>query len=189
MRRKRNRRSIRLRGHDYSLAGHYYVTVCVKNRQSILGDVCHGKMILNAMGEKVQFTWLDLPRHNKNIELDEFIVMPNHLHGIIIIVGAGSKPAQKHRHISIGNYKRAGLEPAPTDHGLSEIVRQFKTFSTKRINQINNTLGVSIWQRNYYDHIIRNNASLQKIREYIINNPLTWPYDAENQHRIAGGSF
>ena len=184
MRRKRNRRSIRLRGHDYSLAGHYYVTVCVKNRQSILGDVCHDKMILNATGEKVQFTWLDLPRHNKNIELDEFIVMPNHLHGIIIIVGAGSKPAQKHGHISIGNHVGAGLEPAPTDHGLSEIVRQFKTFSTKRINQINNTSGTPIWQRNYYDRIIRNDASLRGVRQYIQDNPVNWEDDVENMNRV-----
>lgn len=120
--------------------------------------------------------------------MDYFDVMPNHVHGIVIItnnetivgvVGAGSKPALTSAPIKTGPIGiGAGLEPAPTaGYGLSEIVRQFKTFSAKRINRLRDTLAVAIWQRNYYEHIIRNEQSLEEIREYIINNPYNWKQD------------
>jgi len=131
----------------------------------------------------VKLTWLDLVQHNHNIELDEFIVMPNHFHGIIMIVGAGSKPALKRDGLDNINCHldrlndRAGLEPAPTGHGLSEIVRQFKTFSAKRINQINNTRGTRLWQRNFYEHVIRDEEDLDLIRKYIVGNPAGWEDD------------
>ena len=158
-------------------------------------------MIINDFGKIVEFTWFDLPNHNKNISMDLFIIMPNHVHGIIEIVGAGSKPAlvvndgaRKHRN----NFKnlsyiyqqeqslsnRAGLEPAPTiNKSLPEIVRQFKTFSARRINKKRNKTGVSVWQRNYYEHIIRHDDELNLIRQYIINNPSKWRED-ENNPRI-----
>ena len=119
----------------------------------------------------VEITWNELPGHNDNILLDVFSIMPNHFHGIILIVGAGSKPAR----VSADEENRAGLEPAPT--GLPEIVRQFKTFSARRINKIRNSSGIPVWQRNYYEHIIRNEPELNKIREYIVNNPLNWETD------------
>ena len=124
-------------------------------------------MILSKYGYDVEYTWYDLPNHNIHIKLDQFIVMPNHIHGIIIINGS-----------TVG----AGSEPAPTKkkHGLSEIIRQLQTFSARRINQNRNTVGKPVWQRNYYDHIIRNEESLHRIREYIIYNPLKWEFDKEN---------
>lgn len=155
-----NRRSIRLKNYDYSSAGAYFVTVCVNERWNLFGGIENGKMALSAAGEVARFTWNDLTRHNANILLDEFIIMPNHMHGIIIIkdsVGAGSKPA-------------------PT-HGLPEIVRQFKTFSAKRINQTRKISGRSVWQRNYYEHIVRDDTDLNRIREYIVNNPVKWLED------------
>ena len=188
-----NRRSIRLKNYDYKQQGGYFVTICTNDRKCIFGDVINNEMILNNAGKMGKCTWIDLTQHNENIELDEYIIMPNHIHGIINIVGAGSKPALKHNHASIKNngnkhneiiinrkIKRAGLEPAPTAHGLSEIVRQFKTFSAKRMNQINKTPNVCLWQRNYYEHIIRGEHDLNRIREYISNNPATWDNDENN---------
>ena len=183
-----HRRSIRLKGYDYSDVGLYFITVCTQNRLCLFGEIVHGEMILNEAGKMVQFTWVDLPQHNINIKLDEFIIMPNHIHGIIIIVGAGSKPAlnkraglepvlMKRAGLEPVLMKRAGLEPAPTCHGLSEFVRQFKTFSAKRINKINKTPGIHLWQRNYYEHIIRDENDLNRIREYIANNSLKWEDD------------
>lgn len=174
--------------YDYSQAGYYFVTMCVNNRELLLGEIKDGKMALSAAGEVARFTWNDLTRHNMNILLDEFVIMPNHMHGIIIIkdsVGAGSKPARVNINqtnvriktmVDRDNNVRAGLEPAPT-HGLPEIVRQFKTFSAKIINQTRKISGRSVWQRNYYEHIIRDDNDLNRIREYIINNPVKWEED------------
>ena len=152
-----NRRSIRLKGYDYSQAGAYFVTICTQNRECLFGDVVNGEMVLNEFGELVFATWADLPNHNFGIELDAFIAMPNHVHGIINIV-------------------RAGLEPARTGkmQNLSEIIRQFKTFSARRINQLRNTPGLPLWQRNYYEHVVRDEDDLYRIRKYIINNPAKW---------------
>ncbi|MFH1846588.1 MAG: transposase [Candidatus Omnitrophota bacterium] len=174
-----NRKSIRLKNYDYSKEGAHYVTICAHDRKCIFGDVQNGEVLLNGMGNIVKFTWLGLPQHNKNVELDEYIVMPNHMHGIIKIVGAGSKPARNDNqdYNTLYNYNRAGLEPAPTWHGLSEIVRQFKTFSAKRINQMNETPGTCLWQRNFYEHVIRDESDLTRIREYIRNNPAGWEKD------------
>jgi len=154
----------------------YFVTICTQNKECLFGEIKNGEMILNEYGEIIKFTWFDLINHNICVLLDSFVVMPNHIHGIIVIndkifVGAGSKPAL----IKINQLARAGLEPAPTK--LSEIVRQFKTFSAKRINKLRNTPGLSVWQRDYYEHIIRNDRSLEKICDYIINNPCRWNHD------------
>ena len=115
---------------------------------------------MNDAGQMVEFTWFDLPNHNTPIVLDEFVVMPDHAHRIILItdIGAGSV--------------RAGSEPAPTErHPLSETVRQFKTFSAKHVNQIRGVTGIPVWQRDYYEHIIRNDVELEHVRQYIATNP------------------
>jgi len=170
---KHHRRSIRLQGYDYSQPGAYFVTVCVQDQECLLGDIVDGEMRMNELGELVWATWHDLPNHLPHVELDAFVVMPNHVHGIVWIVdvvGAGS----------VG----AGSEPAPTNtnkrHGLPEIVRQFKTFSARRINQRRGTPGMPVWQRNYYEHIIRNDSSLNQIQKYILENPRRWHLDREN---------
>jgi Transposase IS200 like. len=154
-----NRRSIRLRGYDYSKPGYYFVTVCIHDRkQNLFGDIPVGAgskaalIFPNDYATIVENTWHDLPNHVNQIELDEFIIMPNHFHGIIRICDHCSR--------------RAGLEPAPTK-GMPEIIRQFKTFSAKRINVLRQTPGQPVWQRNYYEHIIRNEKSLFFIRKYI----------------------
>lgn len=168
------RKNIRLQGYDYAKAGAYFITIVTKDREPLFGKIVDGEMVLNAMGELVDYTWKDLINHNPNIGLDEFVIMPTHIHGIIVIfdpVGAGSKPARS---------GGAGYEPAPTKTvPLSEIVRQLKTFSAKRINVLRGTSGVPVWQRNYYDHIIGTDHEYDQIAEYIANNPLTWETDDE----------
>ncbi|MGQ9774011.1 transposase [Chloroflexus sp.] len=169
---KHHRRSIRLKGYDYAQPGAYFVTIVTHDRACLFGDIVDDQMRLNQAGQMVEWTWYDLPNHVDNIELDAFVVMPNHVHGIIIIVGAGAG--------SVG----AGSEPAPTP--LPEIVRQFKTFSARRVNQWRGMVGQPVWQRNYYEHIIRDETSLQRIREYIATNPNQWAADHENPAASAG---
>ena len=184
---KHHRHSIRLRGYDYSAPGYYYITICAYNRECIFGEIEQGRMKLNDSGKIIENTWYDLPNHNNNILLDVFIIMPNHVHGIIRIVGAGSKPALKGDRCLRADLKsRAGLEPAPTvkNHPLSEIVRQFKTFSTRVINKKSGCINNKIWQRNYFDHIIQNKIELRKIRKYIKNNLATWSDDTDNPDNI-----
>lgn len=166
------RKQIRLREYDYCRAGFYFVTVCTWNREPLLGSITTAgtvgagskpALIKNASGQIVEDAWFDLPNHNPGISLHEFIVMPNHIHGIIEIDRTG--------------LERAGLEPAPTVHPLSEIVRQFKTFSGRKINEYRDMNGVPVWQRNYYEHIIRSDDSYKQIAQYIENNPAQWRED------------
>jgi REP element-mobilizing transposase RayT len=162
-----HRRSNRLREYNYSQAGGYFVTICTWQRKCLFGEIVAGKMQLNDLGTHVCETWTDMPRHYRHVALDAFVVMPNHVHGIIVISDVEA---------------RAGLKPAPTDkwHGLSEIVRGFKTFSSRRINETRNNHGCPVWQRNYYDRVLRNGDELSRARAYTINNPLQWEQDKEN---------
>lgn len=188
-----NRQSIRLKGYDYSQPGMYFVTICAYKRQRLFGEVHNDEMVLNEYGEIVLFTWNDLINHNTNIELDTFQIMPNHIHGIIIINDAadnraGLEPVSNRAGLeSVSN--RAGLEPAPTDCNpivragskparLSEIIRQLKIFSAKRINHSRQSLFPEpVWHRNYYEHIIRNTQSYNNIADYIRTNPQRWAGD------------
>lgn len=155
---KHRRRSIRLQGYDYSQAGAYYVTVVAWGREHLFGEVLNAEMKLNRFGKIVQDAWCDLPKHYPHVELDAFCIMPNHVHAIIVLTDR----------IVI---KR---------HPLSEVVRAFKSFSARRINSLRKTRGVPVWQRNYYEHIIRDEKDLKAKRDYIMSNPLNWKYDDEN---------
>jgi len=175
------RRSIRLKDYDYSQEGAYFVTICAWKKENSFGAIRNGEMLLNDYGVIVIKCWDDLPNHYQHAQLDEFVIMPNHVHGIIVLnVGAGLKPALFDKP-ALFHAQRAGFKPAPTkQHGLPEIVRAFKTFSSRRINDIRNTAGVPLWQRNYYEHVIRDEKKLNSIREYIRCNPLKWEEDEEN---------
>jgi len=260
-----HRRSIRLKGYDYSRPGIYFFTICVNPRESLFGAFSDGIVLLSPYGEIVKSTWFDLPNHNLNITLDTFVIIPDHFHGIIIInetsavgeqgghdtdngdagddvgpgseqnVGAGSgcgavndlgpgseqnvgPGSEQNVGAGSGQNVGAGSEPAPTfstndpsgtfstndpagtfctndrtdpictnnpashiapfrrapvpkQQPLSEIIRQFKTFSARRINEMRKTPGVSVWQRNYYESIIRGKDNLDKVRKYILANP------------------
>lgn len=163
------RRSLRLKGYDYSQAGAYFVTICAHGKACLFGDVIGSEMKVNELGRKVQAVWDDLPVHYPHVATDVFVVMPNHVHGVVVLrAGLGSDHAEM----------RAGFKPAPTArHGLSEIVRAFKTFSARRINEFRETSGAPVWQRNYYEHVIRDDADYNRIAEYIANNPQRWAED------------
>jgi putative transposase len=180
--------STRLKGWDYAKAGYYFVTICVKNRRCILGNVVVDKVRLSPQGSIVKEHWYDLPNHYRNCRLDEFIVMPNHIHGIIEIrycddmgkpfaniVETGFKPVStKTTRTSMDNDGHVKRFP------LWEIIRGFETFSAIRINKCQNTVGRPFWQPQFYDHIVRNEKSLNNIRRYIQNNPLKWSIDKYN---------
>jgi REP element-mobilizing transposase RayT len=132
-----------------------------------LGEIKDGTMISTQYGEIVSRCWEDLSDHYGNVKLDAFVVMPNHVHGIVVI------------DYHVGN----GFKPFPTKrHGLSEIMRGFKTFSSRRINERLNGNGRFQWQKSFHDHIIRGERDLTRVREYIMNNPLKWEEDIENQN-------
>ena len=165
----------------------------------MFGDVVNGAVQLTEVGRVVCNTWDALPRHYAGIELDAFVVMPNHVHGIIVLpdstqcsVGAGFKPAQTQpaqtqpAQTQPAQTRPAQTRPAQTQptfnagFGLSEVIRAFKTFSSRAANEWRDTPGVSVWQRNYYEHIIRSGDSLDRIRRYIVGNPLRWEHDRDN---------
>lgn len=178
-----NRRSIRLQKYDYALAGAYFVTVCTQNRECLFGDMVDGKMSLNDAGRMIQLSWDELPIHYSGVETDAFIVMPNHVHGVIVLVGAGPRACPEFNFQPQPGGQPQGV--APTTLSLPDLVHRFKTITTKRYTDgVKQTewkpfLG-KLWQRNYYEHIVRNEKSLNKIREYIINNPAQWEFDHEN---------
>ncbi len=175
------------------------MTVCAKDHACLFGNVEQGEMILNEYGHVVTKCWYDLTNHYAGITLDAFIVMPNHIHCIIVInndVGAGlniNVGAGFNNKVGVGFNINvgAGLKPAPTNkrHGLSEIVRAFKTFSSRYINQIRNTPGIPVWQRNYYEHVIRTEKEFNQITEYIVNNPIQWELDTENPQNTKGSKL
>ncbi|MDH4162524.1 MAG: transposase [Nitrospirota bacterium] len=169
-----HRKSIRLKDYDYSQRGAYFVTVCTWNREHSLGTIEQNVLQPSGCGDIVLDCWNALPNHYPHIMLDAFTLMPNHIHGIIMIMN---------------DVVRAGLKPAPTEnhHGLSEIVRALKTFSSRRINASRKTPGMPVWQRNYYEHVIRNDDDLNAIREYIQYNPAGWDRDEENPHFVGAG--
>jgi REP element-mobilizing transposase RayT len=183
--RKHHRRSIRLRDYDYSRPGAYYVTICAYRRKCLFGEVVKGEMMLNPFGEIVDAYWNAIPGHFPNVELDFFIVMPNHMHGILVIVdpvGAGSpRPISGQGNLAPTNRNHAtksDRETAPIQkRTLGQMMGYFKYQSTKRINDIRGTPGAHAWQRNYHEHVIRNEDDLNEIRQYILNNPARWTED------------
>ena len=180
------RKSIRLKGYDYSQAGTYYISICTKDRLCLFGDIANQEMVLNAAGRMITDAWNELAERFCNIELVEYIVMPNHIHGVISIVGV---PLVGTRKTGNGLSKRAGTRPAPTK-GLGDIVGAFKSFTTNDYIQGVRANGWTpfpgkLWQRNYYEHIVRNDKELNLIREYIRQNPAQWDADKENPLRFS----
>jgi len=163
-----NRKSLRLQNYDYSRPGYYFVTICVYQNRKIFGNIvgagpCAGpKLNLNKFGLMVQSIWSDIPKFYPNIEIGEFVVMPNHFHGIVII--------------SENNGRTQGSAPTLP---LPDIIQRFKSLTTTRYCHMTN-LSTKLWQRNYYDHIIRNEQSLRQICLYIKNNPAKWDMDEYN---------
>jgi putative transposase len=159
------RRDIRLHSYNYSWQGAYFVTICTHDKQSLFGNIIEGTMKLNSCGAIADSVWKAIPLHYPEVNNNVFIIMPNHIHGIIIIQNA----------------KRAGQRPAPTKgHPLSEIVRAFKSYTSREINERSSYPGTKVWQRGYYEHVIRNEEEYTRIGDYILFNTARWETDREN---------
>jgi len=194
----RQRKQTRQPGIDYTQPGFYFVTICTKQKEEILGKVINENMELNDYGRIVHECWLALPDHYRCCRLHEFVIMPNHVHGIIEIVGgslvwqdsyvgAGLKPARTLRNEEFKpsrTLKPEESQPARSSSNrtsLSEIIRALKTFSARSINE-KYPDGLFQWQRSFHDRIIRDKGELTAIVRYIIDNPLNWSDDEENLH-------
>jgi REP element-mobilizing transposase RayT len=176
------RKSIRLPFYDYSGGGFYFVTLCTSDWEPIFGKVEDGKMKMNEFGQSAEFVWDEIPQHFPNVEIDAFVIMPNHVHGVIVIKENGNivKPTRAQHAAPLRN------KNGSKSGSLGVIVRSFKSAVTREINLQRGTPGVTVWQRNYYEHVIRDERDLERIREYIENNPLRWALDEENpENRIA----
>jgi REP element-mobilizing transposase RayT len=171
---KHHRRSIRLEEYDYSRAGAYFITVCAHRRECLFGRVVDGEMRLNEAGQIVESEWLKTPSVRAEIELDAWILMPNHFHCIVRMhggTGRGDRPVAPTDRIVWA--MPCGPKPA----SVGAWVAGFKSATTKRINIQRGSPGVPVWQRNYYEHIVRDNADRDRIRRYISNNPVRWELD------------
>jgi putative transposase len=165
----KHRKPIRLRNYDYSQSGGYFVTICTYHRECLFGKIADGRMVLNKIGEVVSEEWVKTEIARKNVEIDVFVVMPNHIHGIMVLLEN-----------SVGATRRVVPTIGLASGSIGAIVGQFKSTVTKRINLIREAPALPFWQRNYYEHIIRNEIELSRIGEYIENNPLKWELDREN---------
>jgi REP element-mobilizing transposase RayT len=149
----RRRDSLRLASYDYALPGAYFFTACIAGRACLLGSVVDDRMVLNAFGDAVRRCWDELPHHVPGTGLDAFVVMPNHVHGII-------------------------LHDPPLHLGIA--IGLFKSASGRMFNEVRRTPGERVWQRGYFEHVIRNDAELTDLRRYVTENPLRWALDREN---------
>ena len=177
----RNRKTNRLQHYDYAQAGYYFVTICTQHRKELFGEIIDGQMVTNKAGEMIATTWNELPKFYPGIQIDQFQMMPNHIHGIIVFVGDGP--------CAVPNEPRALPDGQPQGGvptlSLSNVVHRFKTLTTRLYIQGVHKNGwepfkAKLWQRSFYDHVIRDEPSLHDIREYIQNNPVNWELDENN---------
>ena len=177
-----HRHSIRLPEYNYRQPGYYFVTMSTQNRECLFGEIKEEKIILSEIGKIVYDFWPKVREHFNNVELDEFIVMPNHFHGIVVIKEILNYRGEDNSRR--GNlYCRGGVTPPRrllSSPRLGQIIAYFKYQTTKHINKLLRMPAKKIWQRNYYEHVIRNDQSLYNIRNYIVNNQLKWNKDVEN---------
>jgi len=160
------RRRLRLKNYDYGDTGAYFITICSHGRVCLFGGVQGGIMVMSPFGEVVAETWREQTEAASGTKTDEWIFMPNHFHAIVLIEA-----------------EEGGSRAAPT-RALPRTVNAFKTVSAKRINQIRGSAGEPVWQRNYYEHIVRTAGELERIRNYIRGNPAKWDEDSENPQRL-----
>ncbi|MDJ0795531.1 MAG: transposase [Calothrix sp. MO_167.B12] len=212
---KHHRRSIRLKDYDYSQPGIYFVTICSYKWQCWFGEIQNGQMHLNHIGKIVADEWLRSSEIRPNFQLDEWIVMPNHLHGIVIIQDAGNMDVRGVGDKNIQGARNAPLQQKPNSlssiqdagnmdvrgvgdkniqgarnvplqqkpNSLSSFIAGFKSAVTKRVNVLRHNRDIPIWQRNYYESIIRDEKSLVAVQQYILNNPCRWQNDPDNPQK------
>lgn len=182
-----HRRTTRLHTWDYSWGWWYYVTICVREKRCNFGRVEHDSIVLSGLGKATENCWTQIPQHHKGVELDAYVIMPNHLHGILILNDSErrdvqlnvptTEPSRLH-----ASRKEAMAALSPNSSSVSVIVRTFKAAVTTWARD--NGFVEFGWQPRFYDHIIRNDADLTRIREYIAMNPLRWALDEENPDRV-----
>lgn len=178
---ERNRRTIRLQGYDYAAVGAYFVTVCTHGRWCLFGEVVDEEMQLSSAGKMVEEVWQALPKRSPAIQTDEFVVMPNHVHGIVMINDNDSTNTDS----TVNTPRVVGATLVVARPTVGDVMSAFKSITTTqyihgvKTNQWTPFNG-KLWQRNYYEHIIRNDEDLNRVREYILLNPLKWNLDKEN---------
>jgi REP element-mobilizing transposase RayT len=172
----RHRKHVRLPNFDYSQPGVYFVTSCSSGRRCIFGDVVDGQVQLSGLGALVRDRWLQIPLHHPGVETDAFVVMPNHIHGVLRIVEPSGTDGIAR--------PRAG---GPTPRSIGTIVGSFKAGVTRRHRRSGGPASSPIWQRGYHDHVIRIDHALDRVRQYIAANPANWPTDPDNPRRLRHG--
>jgi putative transposase len=160
---KHHRQSTRLRNFDYSSTGGYFVTICAFQRECIFGEIINGEMILSKAGERTLEVWEGLLLRFPTIELDVFMIMPNHVHGVICLTSEGSEAVT-----------------------ISTVLRAFKSLSARAINQELGRAERPAWQKRFWDRVIRDEVELERTRTYILNNPQSWFEDEENPNKSVG---
>ena len=192
-----NRHSIRLPGYDYSQAGAYYVTINTHKKEHLFGEVVGGVVKLSPLGKIVQEEWLKIPTNFSNVVLDAYVIMPNHVHGILVITGSTvhtgkgkafspdfAKSGENALPIRLGSasspsHTQSEVSTTPPRQGsqsgsIPAIVQNFKSVSSRKINKLLKSPGSTIWHRNYYEHVIRDEADFERIVAYIEQNPQKW---------------
>lgn len=164
---RHHRRTLRLPQHTYASRGSYYVTICTAVRGEIFGTVRRGALHYNAIGRIVYATWLSLPEHYAHVHRDAFVVMPDHVHGILTFDGTQAE-------FDDSNATPAGIAPPLRPGSLPVVIRAFKSAATREVNRMHNTPGATLWQGRYYEHVVRDDADMERIRRYIADNPARW---------------
>jgi len=189
---KHNRHSIRLKGYDYSLPGAYFITLVTYQRECKFGEIIRGEMTVNIAGQVVWDVWNSLPDRYPKIELGEAVVMPNHFHGIIWIkppVGVGAVHELPQREPpQLESLQPEEVRQRRRQMLLPKVIGYFKMNTAKRINTILDTSGLSVWQRDYFERIIRDEREFNTICRYIHDNPLEWELDRENPRNPKTGN-
>jgi putative transposase len=186
-RERHHRRSIRLKGYDYSQAGAYFVTICTQGRACLFGEVVGGVMRPGEAGQMIQSVWDEMPPFYPGVETDEFVVMPDHVHGIVVLVGATTGATTGGRPYT-DPPDGVGADGVGAVLSLGDVVHRFKTMTTRRyVDGVKQNGWAAfpgrLWQRNYYERIIRDEKSLHRIRQYILDNPARWAFDRKNPSR------
>ena len=180
---KSRRKTIRIKGYDYSQAGAYFITICANKGEFFFGEISKSDVVLTDIGIVAQKYWAANIHHFKNVKLDQFVIMPNHIHGIIILrdqsLQISKKPAVGVQYIEpLRKHRYQHIIPK----SIGSIIRSYKSAVTRWCNV--NRHEYFRWQRNFYEHIIRSDKELERVREYIFNNPLKWQIDRENPDSV-----
>jgi REP element-mobilizing transposase RayT len=183
------RRSLRLQNFNYAAAGAYFVTICTHQRAEVFGHIEANTVTLSSAGKVIESVWEEIPAHHASVAPDEFVVMPNHIHGILVIHESPAGARVIESDSTSASVEAQFIAPKSASERVEQnhtamvgaIVRAFKARCTHAIHQAQSA-ETTIWQRNYYEHIIRNEKELMSIREYISNNPMQWDLDANNPH-------